>query len=464
MSAIITDVLKKQLAQSIFDDIQDSDGARYYIGVGRGDGSEWGDSDIPVDPVNSEREARNFRLNLQSVKRVADFTFAVRRFNWTYGETYSAYNDNIGGLPDNSSYYVLTEDNGVYICLRQARDADGIPTPSFDKPEGTDPTPQSYPDGYVWKFLYTIGTLDASKYLTANFMPIKLQGATDSDSLAVEIEQETIQNSAIPGQIVGIEVVNGGAGYTSQPTVNIVGNGTGARALATIASGVVTRIQMDESDGSVLLGQGYDYAEAVITGGGSPSSTATARVILGPKNGFGADPRTDLRSSSVMFNIKPEGQEENDTWLVDNSFRQVGIIRNPKVPNSDSDFIEISGNCLKKLPLAGTGGPGLSFTVGSTITGGSSQAQGIIDKRDSDEIWYHQNDQTGFTQFIEGEAVTDDDGGSATLQASGVDGDSDAFVEPDVNIFSGDILYIENRAKIDRFTDQTEDIKLIIQI
>ena len=51
----------------------------------------------------------------------------------------------------------------------------------------------------------------------------------------------------------------------------------------------------------------------------------------------------------------------------------------------------------------------------------------LVDKTDSDEIWYHQTEATGFTQFQEAEAVTDAAGGAGTTQAAGTDGDTDAY-------------------------------------
>lgn len=456
MTAIITDQLKRLMIQNIFDDLADSAGAKYYIGVGRS--QIWNDSDVPVAPVRSERESRNFRLNLQSVKRVADYSFVVPRYNWSSGTIYSSYNDAAVGHPT-TPYYVITEDNGVYICLRQGRNASGTPIASTIKPTGVTAEPFVTADGYTWKFLYTVGTLSASKFLSANYMPVKLQGLTDSDSLAVDIEQETIQNAAVPGQIVGVSVITGGAGYASSPSVEIIGDGTGARALATISGGILTKIEMDESDGVPLIGSGYTWAEAKLTGG-SPTTPGTARVNLGPVGGFGADPRNDLRSTAIMMNIKPEGDEGGE-WIINNSFRQIGILRNMELPDSDAIFSQLSGNALRRLQLASISS---AFTIGSTLTGSTSGAQAYVDKIDSDEIWYHQTETTGFTQFQEAESITDADGGAGTIQSVGTDADSDAYINGVVDPFSGELLYIENRAKIDRAADQTEDIKVIIEI
>ena len=98
------------------------------------------------------------------------------------------------------------------------------------------------------------------------------------------------------------------------------------------------------------------------------------------------------------------------------------------------------------------------------MTGTTSGAKAFVNKTDSDEIWYHQTEATGFTQFQEAEAVTDTSGGAGVTQAAGTDADSDAYIEPKVDKYSGDLMYIENRAAVTRAADQTEDIKVIIEI
>lgn len=456
MAAIITQNLKKQVIQDIFDDITDSAGAKYYIGIGKSE--EWNDSDVAPDPAQTEREIRNFRLGLQSMKRVADFSYVVPRNNWTTGTTYSAYNDNAAGHPT-SPYYVMTDTNAVYLCVKQGRNSLGVATPSTVKPTGVLNTVRTYADGYAWKFLYTMTTPNQTAFLSSNFHPVLKQGKLDSDgsgnvtSLSQLEEQKGIQDAAISGSLSGITITNGGAGYTSTPTVTIKGNGSGASAIATVSGGVVTKIEMDESDGTLLIGSGYDFVEAVISGG-SPTTAAKARVNLGPVGGFGADPRNDLRSRAIMFNIKPNGTETGE-FVIGNDFRQIGIIRNPLDSAGDA-VTETAANALYRLKMSTS--TGLSFTIGSTVTGDTSGAKAIIDKTDSDEIWYHQTEATGFESFQAGEGLTDSDANTGTLLGSGFN------LKPKAMPFTGDVLYVENRAAVLRAADQTEDIKVIIEI
>ena len=82
MTAKITDKLKKQLAQQIFDEatgtkIGDSDNY-YYIAVGRS--QDWPTEATPPTPNPVEYEERTFRYDMQSIKAVETFSMHIRLF------------------------------------------------------------------------------------------------------------------------------------------------------------------------------------------------------------------------------------------------------------------------------------------------------------------------------------------------------------------------------------------------
>lgn len=454
MTAIITHDFKKQIAQDLYDDVQDS-AQRYYLAIGRSE--DWDSSDTAPTPSQTLRDIRNARLSLQSLKTAEDISFVIPRNNWTSGTIYSGWDDNVAGHPA-TVYYVMTDANTVYICLRQGKNAMGSAVPSTVEPSGASTKAFTTSDGYVWKFLYSITALNASKFLTANFIPVRFVSSTDSSSPALDIEQKNIQDAAVIGQITSIAVSNGGTGYTSAPSVTIVGDGTGASATATVSGGSVVKIEMDND--SSALGSGYNYAEVQLSGGGY-TGIASARSILGPVGGFGADPRDDLRSASIMFNTKPSGEEGGD-FVIDNDFRQIVLMKGVKKPN-DSDFTGSTGNLLNSLKLATVSS---AFSPDKTIQGNVSGAKGYVDKYDvgNAKIYFHQNETTGFTSFSEGEVVSEINGsGSGTLDSAGVDSNGLADSVGDANPFSGTILYIDNRAAIERSVDQTEDLKAVIR-
>ena len=402
------------------------------------------------------REERNFRLGLQSAKKVVDLSFVVPRYNWSSGAIYSAYDDAQVGYPA-QTYYVMNDNNQVYLCIQQGKNSAGQAQVSTVQPTGnTTGTPFDTADGYIWKFLYSIGALDATKFVSANYIPTKLVTSTDSDSPAADIEQQVVQNNAIAGQVVGYAVDSGGAGYSSSPTITIVGNGTKAKADATISGGQVVNVKLIDSSGSYTMGSGYDFAEVVVTGGGSPTKPAKVRAILGSVGGFGADPRDDLRSTAIMLNSKPSGVEGSD-FIVGNDFRQVGLLKNPQDSTGAAPFTADTGLCLKRINFSSVT---QGFTADNRIVGGTSGVEALIDKVDSANIWYHQTEETGFGNFSAGEAISETNGnGAGVLNAS-----ITPYANPEIDTTTGSILYIDNRASVTRATDQTEDIKLVIQI
>lgn len=454
--AIITNPLKKQVIEQLDSDIGLTT-THYFATIGRSE--DWNDSDVAPTPLNSAREERNFRLGLQSAKKIIDISFVVPRYNWASGAIYSAYDDAQVGYPT-QTYYVMNDNNQVYMCIQQGRNAAGQATVSTVQPTGnTTGTPFDTTDGYIWKFLYSIGALDATKFVSANYLPVELVTFTDSDSPAAVIEQKLVQDNAIAGQIVGYHVDSGGLGYSSSPTISIVGDGTKAKADATISGGQVVNVKLIDSSGSYTLGSGYNFAEVVVTGGGSPSKPASVRAIFGTPLGLGGDARDDLRSTAIMLNTKPTGTESTD-FIVGNDFRQVGILKNPLIGGYDSAgalFTEDTGICLKKLNLSTvTAG----FEADNRIKGGTSGVEALIDKVDSANIWYHQTEATGFGNFSAGEAITELNGNGVGVLNVNIT----PYITPEIDTMTGELLYIDNRASVTRAADQTEDIKLVIQI
>ena len=265
MAAVVFDRQRKNSIRDILIDIKDSDNY-YYAGIGKSE--DWNDSDLAPNPFNSLREQRLARLGIQSIKNITDQTFVVPRYNWTSGAIYSAYDDAQSGYPTNA-YYVMNSNQQVYMCLQQGKTNANPPqvVASTVQPTGNT-TGDAFrtADGYMWKFLYSIGALKASKFISTAYIPVaKVQdsaGATlladeigvDSDSPAEDVEQQLVQQGAVPGQVLGYAVVNGGTGYTSPPTLEIIGDGTNAKAVPTVVGGAITKVTVkDSSDNSIAF-------------------------------------------------------------------------------------------------------------------------------------------------------------------------------------------------------------------
>ena len=463
MTAVVTDAFRKHLAELILSEVNNSlDSNEYYIGIGKSD--QYNDSDIAPTTVRTTREERLMRANMQSIIKVATSSLVIPRYNWSSGTLYDAWSDYVAGLPVNN-YYVITEAQEVYICLKQPKNDFGIPTTSTVQPsysnQGAD---QNYAfqttDGYVWKFCYQLSAVSSNNFLSASWMPIQnpeWNELGDSSNLnSFELQQLTIRNRARPGQVIGALLTSGGSGYSSAPTVVINGDGRQAEATATIAGGAVVKIEMNNE--SAAFGIDYSFADITLSGGGGTG--AAARAIVGPKLGFGRDVISDLKGSSIMLNVKPTGSVSG-TFIADGTqdFRQISLIKNIELRDSDALFTGSSNKVLRKLQLSDPA-EAVTFTSDTLIRGDQSNAAAFIDEIDSDIIYYHQNEATGFIQFENGEIVAESDGiGSGTIADSGID-IQQSLADP----FSGEIFYMENRARVVRDAAQQEDIKVIISL
>jgi hypothetical protein len=464
MVAIVTTDTKQLVVEKLIEDLQ-ADSNNYYLGIGKSDA--WNETDTaPTSITDIETTKRDFRDNLQSIQKIASVSFVAKRYNWSSGTIYQPYRDNETSA-QNGQYYVITESNRVYICLRQGKNAlTGDTNTSTVNPDttGTTTSPVKTSDGYVWKFLFTQSATRLSAFATSNFIPV--EKVTETSGLSnIRQSQKDVQDAASAGQIVGYRVTSNGTGYTSAPTITVNGNGSNARAVATVVGGSVIAVNVDDSAGGFPFGAGYDHASVTSSGGGG--SGLVVKPIIS-KGGIGADPRDDLKSTSIMFNSKLVGEAGSGDFLVGTyaDFRQVGILKNPKLPASrtsaDSDFTATTGSALRILTV----GSGINLddiAVDKVISQvqGTLKARAYVNKNtgtDADATFlYHQNENTGFVPFtVAGDPLLDSDNNdnNGTIVS-----DSDAEVDP----FSGDLLYVESRAAVERTTAGTEDIKITIQ-
>ncbi len=292
-------------------------------------------------------------------------------------------------------------------------------------------------------------------------MPVKFVGTTDSDSPAEDLQQQIVQNNAVKGQIVGYKVTNGGSGYTSDPDVTIVGNGQNATAFAVRAGETIVdiKVKADSAGNSnaSYYGYGYDYANVVISGGGGDS--CTARAIIGQPNGIGSDPVVDLKSHGMMFNTKPNADENGDFITGDNIFRQVVLLRNPKVDSAGgTSLTSTTGLALNKIITNETNFV-KSVVQKAKVEGQTSGAIAIVDdvSDSGNGLWYHQNETTGFTSFDSGEQIQ-------VVGNAGITGTVSKLLDGEFNPHTGDLVYIDNRSSVTRSSDQIEDLKIVITI
>lgn len=450
MSSIVTQNFKKELMVSTIKSLNDTT-QNFYIGVGRSDPWPNNDSaDIAEDTVKIQNEFRN---NLQAIHRIVAGGLVVPRFEWKKNRIYQQYDD-IKDIYDYSGepFYVINNNNGVYICLRQGKDDLGNPVNSTVMPEYANNDPFELADGYVWKFLYTISALDASLFMTENYMPVTRQDMVDSNSTGIELKQWEVQQTAKPGMITAFEVIAGGAGY-SNPKIQI--NNTSYTDLVDFwmdSVGRITKVEYQPDSTGTTLNYLWGLKGARVEINDSNGSNANVRAILSSGLGVGGDATSDLKCGSMMFSVRIDGDAED--FLLEQDFRQVGILKGIKDSFGGSEFTDLTGRTLFAMSLDSETVP---FTPDEVIVGEVSGARAWVDQADSNYIWFHQTEETGWKPFVNGEIITE-------VANFGEGRIGNANIAPEANPYTGEILYINNRAPITRVPEQTEDIKIVIRL
>lgn len=442
MAAVVTDKFRFINAENFKSDISVNS---YYMFIGRS--QEWADDQNAPLPSTNTYDQRDAWQNLQAIKLItdADITHCVPRYDWvpsTY--TFDEFNDRDPDLYT-KRFYCMTDEFNVYICLKSGSDVSSV------KPTGQATTSFTTADGYTWKYLATVTAADSVKFLTNSYIPVRefTQDELDNglpDGSPYE-PQRQVSLTAIDGAIHHSIVSAGGSGYTTA-TVAVEGDGTGATASATIVGGVITDISMD------TIGSGYTYARLVITGDGTG---ADAYPVIAPQGGHGYSAAKELGGYLVTVNIKLEQADGDGDFTVGNDYRQLGLLKNPLNFGTTVAATDTTLNALEELEVSADSG----LVNDEMIVGQTSGAQAWVDKYIATDgptpgtIRYHQDDDTGYDDFQVGEIVIgQDSAGSATI---------DVLNNPEVEPFSGEIIFLENRSPINRAADQTESIKLVIE-
>jgi hypothetical protein len=420
----------------------------FYMALGRP--NAWTDDTVPTTPYENDYTSNTLWENMFAMKKIAstDIIHCAPRNLWVSGTTYTEYDDQDTNI-EGKVYHVISDNNNVYLCLKAGA---GASTTNPDvSPGGVQTTGIinfSATDGYIWKYMYTIPSTDVTKFLTASFIPSRvIASAPAGGSDAALINQWSVQSNAVDGAIYNFKITTAGTGYTSAPTLAIVGDGASAAATAVVSGGAITDILVTNA------GTGYTHATVTVTGGGG--SNGAVRPVIGPPGGFGKNPNNDLRSHYVTINTTFTG-DESATIPDSNDFRQLALLKDPTRSSDDAVASANTYNVCKKLVVA----TGVTFTADQIVEGhtsGTVGAKGQVVEYDATNgiVWYNQNEATGFGTFL----------ATHFLRAEGTSiagQDITAVTAPLINHHSGEVMFVENRTATTRAAGQVETVRLVI--
>ena len=270
--------------------------------------------------------------------------------------------------------------------------------------------------------------------------------------------QSNIELLAVDGAIHNIPVISGGYGYLentlipTNTTVVITGDGVGATAIVPIevggvpgiSAGAINKIQVTN------IGSGYTWATATIVGAGTG---AKLRTIIAPYGGFGREALNNLCARTLMFysNISIE---KNQGFVVNNDYRQIGILKNPRQHGSTY-----------------------------TLTTANASACWVISSTTTLDIGLYPIDSIVYVNYGSSNPgrfriVSHSDAGSAILVQSLdnipvtinsiIRNDSASFVvstvtEPTIDKYSGDFLFIDNKQAFSPSTEQIVSLRTVLK-
>lgn len=270
-----------------------------------------------------------------------------------------------------------------------------------------------------------------------------LLGDTEASSTLL---QSAIEGAAIPGTVDRIIVTAPGQDYVSGDVlVTVTGDGTGAEATATVSptTGAITGITVNSA------GSNYTWAEITISNTFAVGSGATARVVLSPINGHGSNPVEELFGNTIAL-VTSLADDSNTDYMLNNDFRQIGLIKNIQNYAETSVFTETSGSATFIIDVDDSSDYSVDDEI-STDTGGLFKVSQITDDG-SGTFQVHLIPKIG---SISGSTVTNNTTGD-TLSINSI-------TNPEVSVHTGNVMYFENRAPITRQADQVETIKALIK-
>jgi hypothetical protein len=315
--------------------------------------------------------------------------------------------------------------------------------------------------------MYSLTSAETLNFMSTDFIHV----STDS----------TVSAAAVDGALDTIEVVAGGSSFntSSGSTISAIpirGDGSSGVASVVISSGAIASASV------TTAGSGYTFAYIRVadiiaaTNAGGSGTGANLNVFIPPKGGHGKDAVQELGGFYVMMNKSLVGIEGTSDLGVTNDFRRIGLLRNPT--NFGTTTVA-SASTRRQLYAAVFSSVSGTFVADEEINQASTGAVGKVVEYDATNkilFWYQTRfpdvgtDTNGnLTAFSGANAITGQTSSAAATPNTSSSATVNAVVfssgysSPELAYDSGDMIYVEERSPITRASDQTENIKLIVE-
>ena len=421
---------------------------------------------VPPTPVDNYINEHNVWRDAMAAVRVTqgDIRLCTVKNTWVSGTRYDMYRHDIStvqstatgkfNLSDSNMIVYVTGNSSVYKCLYNGANATlttGIV--STNAPSSTSFAPQTTADGYIWKFMYTITAANAD-FVTANYIPVPADTSSVSNRMGIDV----------------ILVTKGGS-YGSNPSVIVYGDGTGVTAVATTSAGVVTKVTVTDP------GAGYTWAK-IIFSAATVTTQASAIAIIAPSGGHGSNLISECNAHNVMIVGSLQAYQGSDV-PVNQDFRTIALVKNPYVYQTST------GNYTgTTVSVADTARIARTLVMSSTATTAPANDIVLSNTTGASILAVFQSSTTTNLQFIQ--PIATDTGILTAAEINRIDtsntlrlkqiangniitgtGYSETVssitqVVPELQHYSGELLYLDYRAPVTRNLNQNEKINIVV--
>ena len=485
MPAIITNKFRIHNAEQFVESFSEATPSVYYLGIGRpqafgtltrpdGRTENQGSDTSPLTPVDSVQDEFSYFDDFLAAKKVttSDVSYIIPRRNWVTGTVYDYYRHDYGNRITgttttqtansgasslwDATFYVVSSTYNVYKCLDNNSGAN-----STVEPTGTSTSILTTGDGYKWKYMYTLSAAQQTNFLSTDFMAV----ATNS----------TVSSAAVDGAVNIVKIKSAGTGGTdgTHTSIPIRGDGSSGTVSVVISSGAISSVTVTNAGTGYTFG--YITLADINSAGGVALTAAELDCIIEPKGGHGFNAVKELGGYYVMLNTNFEAGETANSgdFTTANDFRRVALLRDVLSGGSAASTTTLRGT---KAVLVTS--PSGTFTIDEEINQATTGAVGKVVEWDSSNniLYYIQTkfndagvDSNGnLTAFSGTNTITGQSSGvTATPSSSTTTVDSVSFTAGynagEIDADTGDVIYVENRSPITRASDQTENVKLIIE-
>ena len=439
MSAIINNTFRKFNADNFIASIGTN---KVYLMIGKNtawSGASLGeytetspsDSAIPV-PIDTTVSPYLHHNDMVAAKLISSTSVShiLKRVNWTTGTVYIEYDHLQDDIID-QDFFVFTTAYRVYKCISNFAGAQ-----STVEPTGVSTSIIETADNYRWKFMFEVAQADVLLFVTSDWIPVKSPATAGTD-------QANVETAAVAGALEHIDVTAGGGSYRSN--------------IGTAQAGAANTITLDT--GASAVDDFYNNMSVFITSGTGSGQLRTISDYVGSSK---------LATVSVNWTTNPDNTSVNEVM-------PAVTIATTEGSGATARVSSIVGGVIKKVAMVTVGTLYRSGTATISSGGGSAATLSVrvgppgghgdnaVSELGGAFVMLNSrlvgNDGSDFpvgddfrkvhlliNPLVSGSAAT-----ATTYNATEMDDDS------------GEIIYTEFRAPINRASDSTEDIKLVME-